>query len=111
MITCSIKGCSAEISELLSTDTATMKRWIILRACRCGAFDARNKKSCTCTAEPGRIVPIQYWPNLDWWMLGGVDELTLCPDHKHLVKNEIMRQRGLDPSMDSGHLPNPTNRH
>jgi len=92
MINCSIKGCEANESEWLS-DPEMLSRWVILRSCRCGAYDHRDQpKSCTCPSHPESKVPISYWPNLDWWILGGVEEIVLCPDHKELVRKEIQRQ-------------------
>jgi hypothetical protein len=111
MLECSIKGCEATESELLSTRPEVLKRWVILMACRCGAYDGRNQKPCSCRADNGSVVPTTFWPNLDWWMLGGVEKVVLCPDHKTLVAHEIDRQRQRDPSMDSGTKVNPTNKH
>lgn len=108
MLNCSIKGCGACISEVLGSN-AELDRWFRARACRCGA--ALNKmQSCVCRC-PDHVHPkITYWPNLDWWLMGGVEEVILCPDHRVLVAKEIVRQQGLDPSMDSPRV-NPTNRH
>jgi hypothetical protein len=112
MIECDIKGCSASESELVSPNREILKRWVILRACLCGAYDTRTPKMCSCHSDS--LVPTSFWPNLDWWALGGVDKIILCPDHKVLVMHEIERQRGLDPSMDAAAIlmrQNPTNRH
>lgn len=46
-------------------------------------------------------MPISYWPHVDWWMYGGVSEIVLCPMHKLDVMEEIIKQRGDDPSMNS----------
>ena len=109
MITCTISGCKEMESENLSSPDI-LKHWIILRACRCGAWAANfgNPKSCTCRSEGP--VPISYWPHLDWWKFGGVDEITLCPAHKLEVMEDIIRQRGDDPSMNSQKF-NRGNRH
>jgi hypothetical protein len=106
VINCDIKGCGAFESEILGPEK--LEHWIRLKACQCGAWDHRTPKSCTCQSYGP--LKTSYWPNLDWWALGGVEQITLCPDHKILVMHEIERQRGLDPSMDS-EKPNPTNRH
>jgi hypothetical protein len=84
MLKCSIKGCIACVSETLSPPEI-VKRWI------------------TITADE--------WPNLDWWAFGGVDKVTFCPTHRTEIFDEIVRQRGLDPSMNPGGGPNPSNRH
>lgn len=99
MIRCTVKGCKEMESENLS-DKAVLSHWIIIRACRCGAYSAtfQNPQSCVCRSEGP--VPISYWPNLNWWMYGGVDEIILCPAHKLEVMEEIIRQRGDDPSMN-----------
>jgi hypothetical protein len=109
MKTCSIKGCHNFISETLSTQHMR-NRWIVLRSCRCGAWDARTPKSCTCGMMEQHAVPTQYWPSLDWWAYGGVDEVILCPRHREEVMFEIIRQRNLDASMNVDR-PSPYNRH
>jgi hypothetical protein len=111
MIQCDIKGCTALMSDIVSPNREELKRWIILRACLCGAYNLKKPKPCTCRQEG--FVPVSFWPNLDWWALGGVDKITLCPDHKVLVLHEIERQRGIDPSMDAAASgrQNPSNRH
>lgn len=112
MIQCDIKGCDAFESTLIAGSKEKLSHWVVLRSCQCGAYDGRKPKSCTCRSDAP--VPTSFWPNLDWWALGGVDKITLCPDHKVLVMHEIERQRGLDPSMDEAHRTgrhNPTNRH
>lgn len=111
MIECSVRGCDAFASEL-SCGHATLARWIILKPCQC-AHGPREECKCNRTLPTllWGIIPIQYWPNLDWWAFGGVDKLCLCPDHKVLVAKEIIRQRQQDPSMDSGERVNPANRH
>ena len=109
MLNCSIKGCEECCSEVMNPQQAA--RWIILRACQCGAYDQRNAKECTCPRHPEHPTPITYWPRLDWWMAGGVDELTLCPAHRREVTREITLQRLRDPSMNPGGGLNPTNRH
>jgi|SRR6516162_203442 hypothetical protein len=100
MLNCTIAGCKECASELL-TEPHILARWLVLRACRCGAYDGRQQKACDCPgqAEP---FPIQYWPNLDWFALGGVEEMTLCPEHRVLVAQEIVKQRTDDASMDWG---------
>lgn len=99
MLQCDIKGCKEIASETL-TPIEVIKHWIILRACQCGANDLRHPKSCTCRSEG--LVPTSYWPNLDWYAFGGVDQLTLCPLHKLEVYGEILQQRGIDPGMNPG---------
>lgn len=98
MIFCSIKGCNEFASEYLSPKEI-IARWIIVRACRCGAYNIQEQKSCTCRNDGP--VPISYWPNLDWWAFGGVDEIVLCPYHRKDVFNEIAQQRSQDLGMDS----------
>lgn len=98
MIRCTIRGCDEFASEIF-TDKALLARWIIVRACRCGAYDLKQHKSCTCKSEGP--VPISYWPNLDWWAFGGVEEVVLCPNHRREVASEIAGQRLDDPSMNS----------
>lgn len=107
MIECSIKGCE----EICADDGRDLDRWVILRACHCGAYDLRDPKSCTCPAHPESKVKITYWPMLDWWLLGGVEQVILCPQHRREVYREIVLQRVLDPSMNPGGGQNPTNRH
>lgn len=99
MIECTIKGCTNCVSESLSP-REELGRWIIFRACRCGAYNLAEPKSCTCRSEGP--VPISYWPNLDWYAFGGVEEITICPEHKLEIFQEIIRQRGNDPGMNSG---------
>lgn len=101
MLECSVKGCGALASETLG-DPKELKQWAIFRACRCGAYNTSTPKSCTCSND-GPLY-ITYWPNLDWYALGGVEQVTLCPDHRVLVAKEIMRQRGIDPSMNAARL-------
>lgn len=111
MIECAIQGCGDCCSTLVSPDEI-LKRWVILKACQCRAWDGRLQKSCTCSSD--FVVPTTFWPNLDWWMLGGVESVTLCPKHKLQVLNEIVRQQIQDPSMDvagGGGGPNYGNRH
>jgi hypothetical protein len=107
MIECSIKGCDAVASEHFS-EPKEIARWFRARVCQCAAL-VDKKLSCVCQSPPGPL-KVTYWPNLDWWILGGVEEVTLCPEHRRLVVNEIEGQRRNDPSMDS-EFPNPTNRH
>ena len=107
MIQCDIKGCKNFESELLSSKEV-LSHWVIFRACRCGAYDHKKPKSCTCSSEGH--VKISYWPNLDWWAFGGVDQITLCPEHKLEVMREIVKQQINDPSMDQ-ERPSPYNRH
>ena len=109
MIECSIKGCGAVVSEILGEDFV-LKHWIMVRACRCGAWDSRNPQACKCQPPEGSRVPMSYWPNLDWWMFGGVEEVVLCPFHKSEVYDEILHQRGIDSSMNP-EKPSPYNRH
>jgi hypothetical protein len=97
MIYCTIKGCTNCASETL-TPQAILSRWVIFRACRCGAYNLAENKSCTCRSEGA--VPVSYWPNLDWYALGGVEEIILCPDCKLEVFEEIVQQRASDPSMN-----------
>lgn len=97
MITCTIKDCGEYVSEHF-TEKPILARWIIIRACQCGAYDLRNKKSCTCRSEGP--VQISYWPNLDWWAFGGVEEVILCPRHRKEIADEIIHQRNLDPGMN-----------
>lgn len=128
MIECSIKGCTAFATEpgrvsiirsifggKPSDDRAMLARWIILKPCLCGANpNAQPPEACKCnlTCSPlWGVVPVQHWPNLDWWAMGGVDRLILCPDHRVLVAREIVRQRYDDPSMDPGGRPDRSNRH
>jgi len=99
MKTCDIKGCLEIISETLSSEK-DRNRWIEIRACRCGAYNLNEPKACTCDGR-GEPIPTSYWPNLDWWALGGVEKITLCPIHRALVLAEIIHQRALDPSMNS----------
>lgn|SRR5208283_682413 len=111
MKNCDIKGCLGFISEVFAP-ASMCARWLELRACQCGAWDhAKGPRACTCNPPEGTKVPTQYWPNLDWFILGGVEKVTLCPRHKLEVMGEIVRQRHLDPSMDPGDKPNPGNRH
>lgn len=98
MIECSIKGCGEFCSETLNPEGA--KHWIRVRACQCGAYDLRTPKSCTCQSDPSDVVQTSYWPNLDWWMFGGVEEIILCPTHRREVLVEIVGQRNMDPSMN-----------
>lgn len=108
MIQCSIKGCEASESEYLATPEV-LDRWFRARACQCGAL-IDKMTPCICQSPEGVHPKITYWPNLDWWILGGVEEVILCPDHRRLVINEIIRQQKDDPSMESPFI-NPTNRH
>lgn len=108
ILNCCIKGCEASASTYLG-EPFEVARWFVARVCQCGALTDKSM-ACICSAPPGYPVHISYWPNLDWWLYGGVDEIVLCPDHRVLVTKEIVRQQGLDPSMDS-ERPNPTNRH
>lgn len=98
MISCSIKGCDEFVSEYLSPREIAAK-WIIIRACRCGAYNIQEHKSCVCHNDGP--IPISYWPNLDWWAFGGVDEVVLCPKHRAEVYREIVGQQINDPSMNS----------
>ena len=82
MLNCDIKGCKESASELLQPEYA--------------------KRFLTVTAE--------QWPNLDWWAMGGVDKITLCPQHRKVVHDQVVLQRTLDPSMNQ-ERPNPGNRH
>ena len=107
MIVCSIKGCK----ESCANNGRNAHRWIILRACKCGAQDLGHPRSCTCAVDPACQTPTSYWPNLDWWALGGVDEIVLCPAHKFAVYDEIIKQRAQDPSMNPGGGQDPSNRH
>jgi hypothetical protein len=104
MLQCDIKGCTDLVSEKLSS-LEELKRWVILRACRCGAFDHRTPKVCVCNEKEGPLdqmpVPITYWPMLDWWRFGGVEQLILCPEHKAEVMALIVHQQSLDPTMDA----------
>lgn len=84
MLHCDIKGCRAFISNVLAPK-AEVDRWI------------------TVTAE--------QWPNLDWYALGGVDKITLCPEHRNAVFQSIIIERILDPSMNPKGRPEPGNRH
>ena len=61
MLECSIKGCREMCSEL---NVEESQRWVRLRACRCGAYDLRDPRSCTC-GDPSEPFT-SYWPNLDW---------------------------------------------
>jgi hypothetical protein len=97
MIHCTIKGCEACASDIF-TSKEDLERWVIFRACRCGAYNLAEQKSCTCKNDGP--TPISYWPNLDWFALGGVEEIVLCPEHKLEVMQEIIKQRGMDPSMN-----------
>jgi hypothetical protein len=97
MIHCIIKGCEESASETF-TSAEDLKRWVIFRACRCGAYSLTEPKSCVCQSEGP--VPISYWPNLDWWAFGGVEEIIICPDHKLEIFNEIIKQREADPTMN-----------
>jgi hypothetical protein len=99
MKNCDIKGCQEFISETLSTESER-NRWVEIRACRCGAYNLNEPRPCICSAL-GESIPTSYWPNLDWWALGGVEKVTLCPTHRAEVFDEILRQRALDPSMNS----------
>lgn len=96
---CDIKGCHGMVSGLLSSQAARA-RWIEVRACRCGAWDASQQKSCTCVVDENPEIPTTYWPNLDWFALGGVDKVTLCPRHRKEVFDEVVSQRAQDPSMN-----------
>ena len=101
MLKCYIKGCHAWVSNLVHlVSSSEIKHWIRIRACRCGAWDTRTPRSCTCHAEDDGY-PTSYWPNLDWFAFGGVEEVILCPTHKAEVMAEIARQRVSDPSMNS----------
>jgi hypothetical protein len=106
MIKCTISGCDDFASETF-TDKVLLSRWLIIRACRCAAATDKMR-SCTCRSEGP--VPISYWPNLDWWAFGGVEEVILCPDHRKIVANMIVEQRELDPSMNPTKR-DPYNRH
>lgn len=110
MFECSIKGCG----ELVAERSRGVVRWLRLRACRCGAYDLREPKSCTCQADESDVIPTSYWPNLDWWTLGGVEEVILCPAHRKEVFDNIVHQRTEDPSMNrtkSSGSPDSGNRH
>jgi hypothetical protein len=72
MLYCDVKGCGAWVSEIFSP--REYKRWLVVTA-----------------AE---------WPNLDWWAIGGVDKLTLCPRCRAGVGDLIVLERALDPSMN-----------
>lgn len=110
MLKCSISGCSDFVSETLS-DKAILARWIIIRACRCAA--ARDKmRACDCGKHVDTQAPVKisYWPNLDWWAFGGVDEIILCPDHRRIIANMIEGMREEDPTMNPTRR-DPGNRH
>lgn len=80
---CNIKGCRAWISEILAPK-AEVDRWIQITA--------------------------EQWPNLDWYAFGGIDKITLCPQHRASVFDAIIIERGLDPSMNPKGGPEPGNR-
>jgi hypothetical protein len=116
MIDCSMEGCKETVSEILCPEVAA--HWVIFRACRCGAYQATDPrrgtgKSCTCTAPEGYPVPMSYWPHLDWWILGGVEEVILCPRHKGEIARLIVYLQTHDSSMDAGGQGriDPGNRH
>jgi hypothetical protein len=98
---CDIQGCKESISEVFASKRS-LGRWLELRACQCGAW--RGDKSCVCGMDSDpkeHPIPTQYWPHLDWWALGGVERIVLCPQHRDEVLKEIIKQRQLDPSMNS----------
>lgn len=96
---CDIKGCKESISEFFSS-SRSLAKWIEIRACQCGAY--KEDKTCTCMLpDLNPAVPTSYWPNLDWFAMGGVEKVTLCPTHKKEVFDEIVHQRNLDSSMNS----------
>jgi len=109
MIHCTIKGCKNSVSESISLPEERAK-WRIFRACRCGAFRSTIQNPQVCKCRQDGPFPIQYWPLLDWWIFGGVDEVVLCPDCMREVYAEICKLRGLDPSMNPESL-SPGNRH
>jgi hypothetical protein len=95
---CDIKGCKECISEIFHSSLSRSK-WVEVRACQCGSY--KENKVCTCIESLEPSIPTTYWPNLDWFALGGVEKVTLCPKHKVEVFDEIIKQRALDPSMNS----------
>lgn len=126
MIKCDIRGCEAFATEpgrvsiirsffsgtRGSDDRAMLARWIILKPCLCGADQRKEACKCNLTCSPlWGIIPVQHWPNLDWWAFGGVDRLILCPDHRVLIAKFIATERMFDPTMDPGDKYDPSNRH
>ena len=55
-----------------------------------------------------KIIKADDWPNLDWFAYGGIDKVTLCPDHAEEVAEEIIKLRLHDPSMNP-QAPTPGN--
>lgn len=106
MYECSIESCG----EVVAERGRDIERWLRLRACRCGAYNLDEPKSCTCRADESESIPTSYWPNLDWWILGGVEEVILCPIHRRQVFHEVIKQRDQDPSMNQ-EKQNPGNVH
>lgn len=105
-----ITGCGDWISEIFGSKQ-DLSRWIVIKACECGAYDTRRApKSCECRAPEDAPVPTSYWPNLDWWAFGGVEKVVLCPKHKAEVADEIKLMRFQDASMNPTQR-DPYNRH
>jgi hypothetical protein len=96
MYHCSIEGCKDWVSEIFSPEE--VRRWFIA---------VPEKRPNSDDGESWSLV--QVWPNLDWWAVGGVDMIVLCPIHKKSVFWEIEKQRKHDSSMDQ-EKPNPGNR-
>jgi len=107
MLKCDIRGCKESVSEILNPEQA--KLWFVARA-----EDVHKAKmdALTDTAETDSVRGFKerVWPNLDWYMLGGVERIVLCPKHKLEVATEIVRLRCGDPSMNP-EKPDPSNRH
>jgi hypothetical protein len=72
MLRCDVQGCREWASESITPDLAA--RFAVIKQ--------------------------SEWPNLDWWALGGVDRIVLCPRHKIEVAAEICKQRANDCTMD-----------
>jgi hypothetical protein len=106
MLQCSIKGCKEIVSEIINPEVA--KDWFVARA-----EDVQKAKmdvlSDAAETDAVRGFKERVWPNLDWWILGGVERVVLCPKHKIEVAGEVLKLRILDPTTNP-EKPDPSNR-
>lgn len=106
MLFCDVQGCKETVSEIMNPEQA--QRWFVARA-----EDVRKAKmdalSDTSETDAVRGFKERVWPNLDWWILGGVERIVLCPTHKLEVARLIVEFRAADPTMKP-EKPDPTNR-
>lgn len=106
MLQCDVKGCKETVSEIMNPEIAA--RWFVARAedVRKAKMDALEDSAET---DAVRGFKERVWPQLDWWALGGVERIVLCPTHKLEVAALIVEFRANDPTMNPT-KPNPGNR-